>query len=45
MESKYGNWTECSIDLKDFDGEVLIALLEDLPFNSFMEDGENFLPH
>ncbi|HMT77046.1 MAG: 50S ribosomal protein L11 methyltransferase [Bacteroidetes bacterium] len=45
MESKYGNWTECSIDLKEVDGEVLIALLDDLPFNSFMEDGGKLLAY
>ena len=38
MVSKYGDWTECLIELNGVDGDILIALLEDLPFNSFMEE-------
>jgi len=44
MENK-GKWLEFRFSFKDVESDVLVALLSELPFNSFMEDGEALLAY
>ena len=34
-----GRWLEARFVLNEMESDVLVALLSELPFNSFMEDG------
>ena len=40
-----GRWLEARFVLNDIESDVMVALLSELPFNSFMEDGTELLAY
>jgi hypothetical protein len=40
-----GRWLEARFVLNEMESDVLVALLSELPFNSFMEDGTELLAY
>ena len=45
MANNYPEWLECRFNPGEMEADSLVALIADLPFNSFMEDEDYLLAY